>query len=85
MAETNVTYLDQNGKQKWLIIALRIITLTTIVYATFVQAGAAWKLGDIGVGIIAWLNIVAILILQKPALKASRSSAKKERREKSAI
>jgi AGCS family alanine or glycine:cation symporter len=27
-------------------------------------------LGDIGVGVMAWLNIVAILLLQKPALKA---------------
>jgi len=30
----------------------------------------AWGLGDIGVGIMAWLNIVAILVLQKPALAA---------------
>jgi AGCS family alanine or glycine:cation symporter len=35
-----------------------------------VEAGAAWTLGDIGVGIMAWLNIIAILILQKPALRA---------------
>ena len=36
------------------------------------SAGAAWTLGDIGVGLMAWLNIVAILILQKPALLALR-------------
>ena len=70
MAETNVTYLDQNGKHKWLINVLRLVTLATIIYGTFVKSGPAWQLGDIGVGIMAWLNIVAILMLQKPALKA---------------
>ena len=33
-------------------------------------ATLAWGLGDLGVGVMAWLNIIAILILQKPALKA---------------
>ena len=35
-------------------------------------AEMAWTLGDIGVGLMAWLNIVAILILQKPALVSLR-------------
>jgi AGCS family alanine or glycine:cation symporter len=29
----------------------------------------AWALGDIGLGIMVWLNLVAILILAKPALR----------------
>ncbi|MGT0193866.1 alanine:cation symporter family protein [Burkholderia pyrrocinia] len=36
------------------------------------SASVVWALGDIGVGLMAWLNIVAILLLQKPALKALR-------------
>ena len=70
MAETNLTYLDQNGKHPWLINVLRVVTLATIIYATFVTSGSAWEMGDIGVGLMAWLNIIAILLLQKPALKA---------------
>ena len=31
-----------------------------------------WALGSVGVGIMAWLNIIAILIIQKPALLALR-------------
>ena len=27
-----------------------------------------WAMGDVGVGLMAWLNIIAIIILQKPAL-----------------
>ena len=30
----------------------------------------AWALGDVGVGVMAWLNIVAIIIIQRPALIA---------------
>ncbi len=32
--------------------------------------GLAWDMGDLGVGLMAWLNVIAILILQKPALAA---------------
>ncbi|WP_241211305.1 alanine:cation symporter family protein [Brevibacterium aurantiacum] len=35
-------------------------------------SGSAWALGDIGVGLMAWLNIIAILILQGPAFKLLR-------------
>ena len=85
MAETNVTYLDQNGKHKWLINLLRIVTLITIISATFVQSGPAWQLGDIGVAIMAWLNVIAILILQKPALKALKDYQKQRREGKNPV
>lgn len=85
MAETNVTYLDQNGKHKWLINLLRIVTLVTIVAATFVQSGPAWQLGDIGVAIMAWLNVIAILILQKPALKALKDYQRQRREGKNPV
>ena len=42
------------------------------MYGGLKSADIAWALGDIGVGLMAWLNIVAILILQKPALIALR-------------
>jgi len=70
MAETNVAYLDKSGKKKYLINILRVTILATAYYATTITAGAVWTLGDIGVGLMAWLNVVAILILRKPALKA---------------
>lgn len=42
----------------------------------------AWTLGDIGVGLMAWLNIVGILILQQPAFTALRDY---ERQKKTGI
>lgn len=35
-------------------------------------ATLAWGLGGLGVGLMAWLNLIAIFILQKPALLALR-------------
>ena len=41
--------------------------MASTVYGTVKTADLAWGLGDIGVGLMAWLNIGAILLLQKPA------------------
>jgi AGCS family alanine or glycine:cation symporter len=41
-----------------------------VVFGAFHNAKMAWALGDIGVGLMAWLNVIAILILQKPAMLA---------------
>ena len=51
---------------------MRVGILLAVILGAVRSAGAAWTLGDIGVGLMAWLNIVAILILQKPALLALR-------------
>jgi AGCS family alanine or glycine:cation symporter len=69
IAETNLSYLDKKGN-KWLTNGLRVLLLAATFYGTVKTAEAAWTLGDIGVGVMAWLNIVAIVLLRKPALKA---------------
>ena len=68
IAETNLSYLDKKGN-KWLVNLLRILILFATFYGTIKTAEAAWTLGDIGVGVMAWLNIIAILLLRKPAMK----------------
>src|SRR5690606_8307873 len=68
IAETNLSYLDQRNR-RWLVWALRILLLVATFYGTVKTAEAAWTLGDIGVGLMAWLNVIAILLLRKPALK----------------
>lgn len=70
MAETNITYINRHTHKPWMVLALRLGILSAVTYGTVRSAGLAWALGDIGVGLMAWLNIVAILILQRPALRA---------------
>jgi alanine or glycine:cation symporter, AGCS family len=69
IAETNLSYLDKKDN-KWAIWILRISILLATFYGSVKTAEAAWTLGDIGVGVMAWLNVIAILLLRKPALKA---------------
>lgn len=80
MAETNLSYLDKHGKQKWAIWGLRALILFATYYGCVKTAGAAWTMGDIGVGLMAWLNLIAILLLRKPALRAL-ADYKKQKRE----
>jgi AGCS family alanine or glycine:cation symporter len=73
MAETNLTYLAGVKKTHPLAtLLLRLGIVGMVVFGAYHNAAMAWTLGDIGVGIMAWLNIIAILILQKPALLALR-------------
>lgn len=83
IAETNLNYLFPNIINPTALFVLRSVLLATIVYGTINTAGAAWGIGDIGVGLMAWLNIIAILLLSRPALKtlkdyeAQRKAGKK--------
>lgn len=70
MAETNLTYLNGGRRRPLTVLLLRLGIVAMVIFGAFRNAQHAWALGDIGVGLMAWLNIVAILILHKPALIA---------------
>jgi AGCS family alanine or glycine:cation symporter len=73
IAETNIAYLRRFFKVPGELVILKFIMMAAVFYGAVRTAGLAWGLGDIGVGLMAWLNIVAILILffmGKPALRA---------------
>lgn len=72
IAETNLSYLLKDKKSKAFLWTLRALILFATFYGSVKTADLAWTLGDIGVGLMAWLNIIAILLLRKPALKALR-------------
>lgn len=68
IAETNLSYLNPKNR-RWLLWLLRFFLLAATFYGSVKTAKAAWTLGDIGVGLMAWLNVIAILLLRKPAMK----------------
>jgi len=70
IAETNVMFITRKVHRPWLANLLKVLVLTSVMYGGLKSADLAWALGDVGVGLMAWLNIVAILILQRPALVA---------------
>ncbi|UXA19683.1 sodium:alanine symporter family protein [Mycobacterium sp. SMC-4] len=57
---------------------LQALILVSVTMGAVSTASDAWTLGDIGVGLMAWLNIVGIIILQQPAYKALRDYEKQK-------
>ena len=73
IAETNVAWVSRSFKFPGKLIILKITIVVSVFLGTIRSADLAWAMGDIGVGLMAWLNIIGILILffmGRPALKA---------------
>jgi AGCS family alanine or glycine:cation symporter len=69
-AETNLYFLFRKKKtQFYLINLLRIAMMLVVFFAAINTMTLAWNMADIGVGTMAWLNLIAILLLGKIALK----------------
>lgn len=85
-AETNLAYLRRNAASPKLFLVLRVVFVIVTFYGTLRPAAMAWAMGDIGVGLMAWLNIIAILLLGGPAFaclsdyEAQRKAGVKEPR-----
>jgi AGCS family alanine or glycine:cation symporter len=68
-AETNVAYIFKGTRAKIFIWILRFLFLAATYFGTIRSASLAWDLGDIGVGLMAWVNLIAILLMSKTAMK----------------
>jgi len=72
IAETNLTYLVGRKKEaglKPILTVAKVVFLGSTYYGAVKTAELAWGLGDIGVGLMAWINVIAILILGNVGLK----------------
>jgi len=66
IAEVNVAYLTRFlGKDAGKIgrFLVKILIMAMVAYGGLNSAGYIWAIGDIGVGLMAWLNIVGILVI----------------------
>jgi AGCS family alanine or glycine:cation symporter len=72
IAETNIAYLNRTAPRPWMNFLLKLAIIAATVYGTVKTADAAWALGDLGVGLMAWLNIAAILLMRNTAFKCLR-------------
>ena len=82
IAENNVSYINKTIKMPILKFVLKLIIMTAVFYGTVAEPSAAWGLGDIGVGLMAWLNIVgiiAIFFMAKPAIKALKDYERQQK------
>lgn len=74
IAEVNISYLTRfMGKEanKIGIFLVKVLIMVMVAYGALNSAGYIWGIGDIGVGLMAWLNIVGIIVIffvARPAL-----------------
>lgn len=82
IAENNVSYINKTIKMPVLKFVLKVILMSAVFYGTVAEPSAAWSLGDIGVGLMAWLNIfaiIAIFFMAKPAIKALKDYERQQK------
>lgn len=73
IAETNIAYIKRTINIPGMTVALKIVLMSATFYGAVKTANLAWGMGDVGVGMMAWLNIVGIIIIffmSRPAIKA---------------
>ncbi|WP_339149956.1 MULTISPECIES: alanine/glycine:cation symporter family protein [unclassified Sutcliffiella] len=68
IAETNVAYLMRGRSNKIPMFILKVVLLMATYFGVVRTTQVAWDLGDVGLGIMVWLNLIALLLLAKPAL-----------------
>ena len=72
-AETSIIYLFQKHEGRGEKIAIRVLQtlmLAAVVFGAVREADVVWQLGDIGVGLMAWVTVIAIIILCPKAMNA---------------
>ena len=76
--ESGIVYLfhrSPHATRRWENITIwcfRILLLAATVFGALKEADLIWQLGDIGVGLMAWINVVALLLLCPKAIAALR-------------
>lgn len=71
MTEINVSYLNRYFNNRVPLVFFQLLIMFMVGYGMLNNAGYIWNLGDIGVGLMAWINIVgilAILFVARPAI-----------------
>ncbi|MEG0553697.1 MAG: alanine:cation symporter family protein, partial [Carnobacterium sp.] len=70
IAETNVSYLFKGRKEVTATWFIKAAVIVTTFLGTIRTSDLAWAIGDIGLGLMVWVNIIGMLLLTKPAMIA---------------
>jgi len=84
IAETNILYLARKfGWKRDVTLLVKLSAMLAVTYGAIGSAGYIWKLGDIGVGLNAWLNIVGLVIIffaaGRPTIRALRDYERQQK------
>jgi len=77
--ESNVAYLfKENRYLKYISFIMKLMLIGMIIFGSVKSAAVAWNMADIGVGLSAWLNLIALILLRKPVLKVLKDYEKQK-------
>ena len=79
-SESSIIYLCRHAKPattKLVVNIFKLLFIAAIIFGALNEADLVWTLADIGVGTMAWINVISILILSPKAFKALRDYEKK--------
>ena len=81
--ESSIMYIFRGRKngaslEKVAIWLFRAGLLLMVVFGAVKQANVIWQMGDIGVGITAWINVIALLLLCPQAIRSLREFEKNQ-------
>lgn len=87
IAEVNTAYLSRftKGGRDTLVFLVKVCIMSMVAYGALNSAGYIWGMGDVGVGLMAWLNIVGILIIffmGRPAIQALKDYERQQKEQK---
>ncbi len=69
IAETNAAYINRAIRKPFIMVILKLVFLTMVAYGTIKASTMIWTMADVGVGMMAWVNLIAIILLSKVAFR----------------
>lgn len=77
--ESAIIYLSsgREGKgEKLGVFLMRLAIIGAVIFGALKEADVIWQVGDIGVGICAWINVIAVILLSPKVFSALRNYEK---------
>nr|MCR4564771.1 alanine:cation symporter family protein [Bacteroidales bacterium] len=79
-AESGIIYLFRHRPgSRWEQVVIRLLQVpmvAAVVFGAVRETDLIWQLGDIGVGLMAWVTIIAVLLLSPKAIRALKDYEK---------
>lgn len=76
-AESSIIYLFKGRKGENTVIRIfQVLIICAVIFGAVKEADMIWQLGDIGVGMMAWVTVISILILCPQAIRSLKDYEK---------
>lgn len=85
IAETNVSYMLRGKGEVIFTWILKFVLLASAFYGAVRTSDLAWALGDAGLGLMVWINVLAMLFIMKPALVALKDYERQKKEGKDPV